>query len=167
VLFTRQEAMRTAKTEGLFPVPCVHRNLMRGSATGRMRMSTAHPDPDRVDVPIDCGADIFGTIAARDAGRLATKIIRVVNSLAQTSLLSVRHGALTPSDSAHILADIMALPSRVAEVIGTHSGAKQELAKRDGQTGQRIGVILCRGNIDRDWIQINLANFIPAPGRAP
>jgi len=194
----REEAMRVAETEGLFPVPPFHRELVRGVATYGMEMFAAKPDLDTVYVPIGCGSGICGTIAARDAMGLSTKVVGVVSTGAQTALLSVQNGRLTPTDSARTFADGMAVRVPVAEALAiygpgtdriiavsddevaeairifysdTHNLAEgagaaplaAALAERDRLTGQRVGVILCGGNIDRDWMQTILAGATPTP----
>lgn len=194
----REEAMRVAQTEGLFPVPPFHRELVRGVATYGMEMFAAKPDLDTVYVPIGCGSGICGTIAARDAMGLSTKIVGVVSTGAQTALLSVQNGRLTPTDSARTFADGMAVRVPVAEALeiygpgadrivtvsddevaeairiyysDTHNLAEgagaaplaAALAERDRLKGQRVGVILCGGNIDRDWMQTILSGGTPEP----
>lgn len=194
----REEAMRVAQTEGLFPVPPFHRELVRGVATYGMEMFAAKPDLDTVYVPIGCGSGICGTIAARDAMGLSTKIVGVVSTGAQTALLSVQNGHLTPTDSARTFADGMAVRVPVAEALeiygpgadrivtvsddevaeairiyftDTHNLAEgagaaplaAALAERDRLKGQRVGVILCGGNIDRDWMQTILSGGTPEP----
>lgn len=194
----REEAMRVAETEGLFPVPPFHRELVRGVATYGMEMFAAKPDLDTVYVPIGCGSGICGTIAARDAMGLSTKIVGVVSTGAQTALLSVQNGRLTPTDSARTFADGMAVRVPVAEALeiygpgadrivavsddevaeairiyftDTHNLAEgagaaplaAALAERDRLKGQRVGVILCGGNIDRDWMQTILSGGTPEP----
>lgn len=63
----KDEAMRLSEIEPLFPVPPFHRELVRGVATYGLELFRAHPDLDRVYVPIGCGSGICGVIAARDA----------------------------------------------------------------------------------------------------
>jgi len=194
----REEAMRVAETEGLFPVPPFHRELVRGVATYGMEMFAAKRDLDTVYVPIGCGSGICGTIAARDALGLSTKIVGVVSTGAQTALLSVQNGRLTPTETARTFADGMAVRVPVAEALeiyakgadriiavsddevaeairiyfsDTHNLAEgagaaplaAALAERDRLAGQRVGVILCGGNIDRDWMQAILAGGTPEP----
>ncbi|MFN3822997.1 MAG: threonine dehydratase [Pseudorhodobacter sp.] len=194
----REEAMRVAAIEGLFPVPPFHRELVRGVATYAMEMFVARPDLDTVYVPIGCGSGICGTIAARDALGLSTRVVGVVSTGAQTALLSVQNAALTPTDSAHTFADGMAVRVPVAEALEIYSkGAERiiavsddavaeairiylsdthnlaegagaaplaaALAERGQLAGQRVGVILCGGNIDRGWLQTILEGGTPEP----
>jgi len=105
----REQAMRVAETEGLFAVPPFHPELVRGVATYAHELFTAQPDLDTVYVPIGCGSGICGTILARDALGLKTRIVGVVAEGAQTAKLSVEAGRLTPTDSARTFADGMAV----------------------------------------------------------
>lgn len=72
----RLEARRSAAEEGPFLVPPHHREIVRGVATCGLELPTAVPDLDTVYVPIGRGSGICGTIAARDAPGLKTKIVR-------------------------------------------------------------------------------------------
>jgi len=105
----KAEAMRVAKAEGLFMVPPFHPELMRGVATYGFELFTAHPDLDTVYVPIGCGSGICGTITARDALGLDTKIVGVVSENAQTAKLSVEAGRMVETNSAVTFADGMAV----------------------------------------------------------
>ncbi len=105
----RQEAMRLAEQENLYPVPPFHTELLRGVATYGLELFTAYPDLDVVYVPIGCGSGICGVIAARDALGLKTDIVGVVSSNAQTAKLSVEAGRLIETNSADTIADGMAV----------------------------------------------------------
>lgn len=111
----REEAMRLAQTEPLYPVPPFHRELVRGVATYGLELFTAHPDLDVVYVPIGCGSGLCGTIAARDALGLETKIIGVVSENAAGAKLSVEAGKLVETNSANTFADGMAVRVPVQE----------------------------------------------------
>lgn len=105
----RQEAMRLAEQENLFPVPPFHTELLRGVATYGLELFTAHPDLEVVYVPIGCGSGICGVIAARDALGLKADIVGVVSSNAQTAKLSLEAGRLIETNSADTIADGMAV----------------------------------------------------------
>jgi len=105
----KAEAVRVAETEGLFVVPPFHPELVRGVATYGYELFTAHPDLDTVYVPIGCGSGICGTIIARDALGLETKIVGVVSENAQTAKLSVEAGRMVETDTATTFADGMAV----------------------------------------------------------
>lgn len=111
----RAEAMRLAEAEALFPVPPFHRELVRGVATYGLELFRAHPDLDRVYVPIGCGSGICGTIAARDALGLRTEIVGVVAANADAALRSVQAGRLVEGESARTFADGLAVRVPVAE----------------------------------------------------
>ena len=105
----KDEAMRLAATEPLYPVPPFHTELVRGVATYGLELFTAHPDLDVVYVPIGCGSGLCGTIAARDALGLKTEIVGVVAEKAAGAKLSVAAGRLIETNSAATFADGMAV----------------------------------------------------------
>ncbi len=121
----REEAERIAKTQNLFMVPSFHEALVRGVATYGYELFTAIANLDVVYVPIGCGSGICGTIMARDALGIDTKIIGVVSENAPTAKLSRDAGKLIETKSARTFADGMAvrIPVRQAFEIyqnGTH-----------------------------------------------
>ncbi|MDU8928644.1 threonine dehydratase [Alisedimentitalea sp. MJ-SS2] len=101
----KDEAMRLAASEPLYPVPPFHTELVRGVATYGYELFTAHPDLDVVYVPIGCGSGICGTIAARDALGLDTEIVGVVAEGAPCVKLSVDAGRLVETNEARTFAD--------------------------------------------------------------
>ncbi|WP_137699537.1 threonine dehydratase [Marimonas lutisalis] len=105
----REEAMRVAATEPLYPVPPFHAELVRGVATYGYELFSAHPDLDVVYVPIGCGSGLCGTIAARDALGLQCEIVGVVSDRAAGAKLSVEAGHLVETNSADTFADGMAV----------------------------------------------------------
>ncbi len=105
----REEAMRLAEAEALFPVPPFHRELVRGVATYGMELFAAHPDLDVVYVPIGCGSGICGVIAARDALGLKTDVVGVVSTEANGVKRSIEAGHLVETSSARTIADGMAV----------------------------------------------------------
>ena len=105
----REEAMRVAEAGDYYPVPPFHTELVRGVATYGFELFTTHPDLDTVYVPIGCGSGICGTIAARDALGLQTKIVGVVAEAAAGAQLSVEAGALVETNDARTFADGMAV----------------------------------------------------------
>lgn len=123
----KDEAMRVAATEPLFPVPPFHRELVRGVATYGLELFRAHPDLDRVYVPIGCGSGICGVIAARDALGLKTEIVGVVSAEADGALRSVRAGRPVPTDSARTFADGMAVRVPVAEALAIYGPGAHHL----------------------------------------
>jgi threonine dehydratase len=160
---------------------------VRGVATYAFELYTAQPDLDTVYVPIGCGSGVCGTILARDALGLKTKVVGVVSDLAQTAKLSVESGVLTETPNAATFADGMAVrvpvadafaiyskgcerivsvsDDAVAEAIRTYFRTTHNLSEGAGAAplaalmqeadvmrGKRVGVILCGGNIDTDWL---------------
>ncbi len=105
----REEAMRAAAAEGLFPVPPFHRELVRGVATYGFEFLRAAPPLDTVYVPIGCGSGICGVIAARDALGLQTEVVGVVAEAAPGAKLSFDSGRLTETNAARTFADGMAV----------------------------------------------------------
>jgi threonine dehydratase len=193
----REEAMRVAAVEGLFPVPPFHRELVRGVATYGWEMFRANPRLRTVYVPIGCGSGICGVIAARDAMGIDCAVVGVVSEAAQTAKLSVEAGRPVETASARTFADGMAVRVPVPEALAiygpgaarivtvsdaavagairayvtdTHNLAEgagaaplaAALQERDRIAGQEVGVILCGGNIDADWLATVLGGGVPA-----
>ncbi len=117
----RQEAMRLAEVENLFPVPPFHREMLRGVSTYGLELFRAHADLDVVYVPIGCGSGICGVITARDALGLKTDVVGVVSSQAQGAKLSVAAGRLVETNSANTIADGMAVRVPVQEAFEIYS----------------------------------------------
>ncbi|WP_224815593.1 threonine dehydratase [Hasllibacter sp. MH4015] len=192
----RTEAFRVAEEEGLMIVPPFHEELVRGVATYAWELFSNVPDLDTVYVPIGCGSGICGTILARDALGLKTKIVGVVSDAAQTAKLSVEAGHLVETDSAKTFADGMAVrvpvqaaydiyskgveriiavsDAEVAEAIRTYYHATHNLAEgagaaplaglmqeRAAMVGKKVAVILCGGNIDKEWLSTVLLGGVP------
>lgn len=135
----REEAYRVADEEGLFIVPPYHPELVRGVATYAYELFTAQPDLDTVYVPIGCGSGICGTIMARDALGLATKVVGVMSDRAQTAKLSVEAGRLVETNSANTFADGMAVRIPVQEAFDVYSkGAERIIAVSDDEVAEAI-----------------------------
>jgi threonine dehydratase len=135
----RAEAIRVAEQENLFIVPPFHEELVRGVATYAYELFTAQPNLDTVYVPIGCGSGICGTILARDALGLKTKIVGVVSEHAQTAKLSVEAGAMIETNSANTFADGMAVRMPVQEAFDIYSkGAERIVAVSDDHIAEAI-----------------------------
>lgn len=135
----KEEAFRVAALEGLTVVPPFHPELVRGVATYAFELFTAQPDLDTVYVPIGCGSGVCGTILARDALGLATKIVGVVSDNAQTAKLSVESGTLTQTESAITFADGMAVRVPVAEAFEIYSkGCERIVSVSDDAVAEAI-----------------------------
>ncbi len=99
------QARRLAADRGLHMVPAFHPWLVLGVATYGLELLGAVPDLDTVYVPIGQGSGICGTMAARDALRLRTKIVGVVAENAPAYALSFQRGEPVATDSAATIAD--------------------------------------------------------------
>lgn len=117
----RQEAMRVAADEALFPVPPFHPELVRGVATYALEFFRAAPPLDTVYVPIGAGSGICGVIAARDALGLATEVVGVVAEKADAAQQSVRAGRVIETPSARTFADGMAVRVPVADALAIYA----------------------------------------------
>ncbi|MEM7319522.1 MAG: threonine dehydratase [Pseudomonadota bacterium] len=193
----RIEAYRVAEQDGLFIVPPFHTELVRGVATYAYELFSAVPDLDTVYVPIGCGSGICGTILARDALGVKTRVVAVVSENAQTARLSAEAGHQVETRSAQSFADGMAVRVPVQEALDIYGpGADRFVSVSDDDVaeavrlyyrlihnvaegagaaplaalmkertaiqGQKVGVILCGGNIDTDWFRTILDGNTPA-----
>jgi threonine dehydratase len=113
----REEAMRLAAARGLEMVPSFHRDLVLGVATYALELLTAHPDTERLYVPIGQGSGICGCIAARDALGLRTEIIGVQAEGAPSYALSFSAGHPVSTNHADTFADGMATRVPDAEAL--------------------------------------------------
>lgn len=137
----REEAFRVANLEGLTVVPPFHIELVRGVATYAYELFSQKPDLDTVYVPIGCGSGVCGTILARDALGLKTKIVGVVSENAQTAKLSVESGVLTETDSATTFADGMAVRVPVQEAFDIYSkGCERIVSVSDDEVADAIRI---------------------------
>lgn len=105
----RVEAMRLAAEHGLFMVPAFHEALVTGVASYALEFFRAAPPLDTVYVPIGCGSGICGTIAARNALGLDTKVVGVVSTEAQAAKLSFEAGEVIETNGARSFADGVAV----------------------------------------------------------
>ncbi|MCJ8155802.1 threonine dehydratase [Sphingomonas sp. LaA6.9] len=112
----REEAQRRAADGKWFMVPPFHDALALGVASYALELFRAAPPLDTVYVPIGCGSGICGTIAARNALGLDTKVVGVVSTGAQAAKLSFEAGELIETNGAHSFADGVAVrvPVRAA-----------------------------------------------------
>jgi len=138
----RDEAVRYAGDNGLAVVPPFHRELVRGVASYAYELFQAVPDLDTVYVPIGCGSGICGTIAARDALGLKTRIVGVVSTLADCTKRSVEAGRMIETDSANTFADGIALRAPVAEALAIYGpGTERIVAVSDDEVAQAMRLI--------------------------
>ena len=130
----RPEAARIAEAEGLFMVPPFHRELVRGVATYGLELLTALPNLHTVYVPIGGGSGICGTIAARDALGLATRIVGVVTEGAPCVKLSFESGEPVATNTAQTMADGLAVRVPVPEALAIYrKGADRVVAVSDAE----------------------------------
>ena len=123
----KDEAMRLAVSEPLYPVPPFHKELVRGVATYGVELFTAHPNLDVVYVPIGCGSGICGTITARDALGLETEIVGVVAEGAPCVKLSVQAGRLIETNEARTFADGTCVRVPVQEAFDMYSNGASRI----------------------------------------
>lgn len=130
----KEAAMAAAATEGLFPVPPFHRELVRGVATYGYEMFRANPGLQTVYVPIGCGSGICGVIAARDALGIDCEVVGVVSARADGVRQSVAAGQLVETASARTFADGMAVRVPVQAAFDIYSkGAARILAVEEAE----------------------------------
>ena len=137
----REEAFRVAEAEGLFIVPPFHPELVRGVATYAFELLSDVPDLDTIYVPIGCGSGICGTILARDALGLSTKVVGVVSNAAQTAKLSAEAGRLVETNSANTFADGMAVRVPVADALAIYGpGAERIITVSDAEVAEAVRI---------------------------
>jgi len=135
----RREAQRLADADGLFLVPPFHREIVRGVATYGLELLTAVPDLDTVYVPIGCGSGICGTIAARDALGLRTRIVGVVSAGAPAAKLSFDAGRIISTPSVSTWADGLAVGTPVPEAFEVYrEGADRIVSVTDGEIREAV-----------------------------
>ncbi|MES2325600.1 MAG: threonine dehydratase [Pseudomonadota bacterium] len=105
---TREHALRVAEQEQLHMVPSWHEDLVAGVASGYLELFRAQPGLDLVLVPIGQGSGICAAIAARNALKLATRIVGVVSSHAPAYQLSFRAGQSIAAPVTTVIADGLA-----------------------------------------------------------
>jgi threonine dehydratase len=113
----REAAVRLAGERGLVMVPSFHRDLVAGVASYALELFRAAPPLDTVYVPIGLGSGLCGTIAARDALGLTTKVVGVVSTGAPAYALSFAAGKVVATNSADTMADGMAVRGPDAEAL--------------------------------------------------
>lgn len=135
----RVEAQRLAAERGLFVVPAFHEALMIGVASYALELFRAAPLLDTVYVPIGCGSGICGTIAARDALGLRTKVVGVVSTEALGAKLSFEAGRLIETNSARSFADGVAVRVPVQQAFDIYAkGAERIVAVSEGAIAEAM-----------------------------
>jgi threonine dehydratase len=113
----REEAARYATEHGLHFVRAFDMDLVRGVATCWMELFAAAPDLDVIFVPIGQGSGICAAIAARQASRLATRIVGVVSAQAPCHAQSFRERRVIEAPVTTQLADGLACRIPDAEAL--------------------------------------------------
>ncbi len=137
----KAEASRLALEQGLFMVPAYHGELVRGVASYGLELFQVAPDLDTVYVPVGCGSGLCGTIAARDALGLKTKVVGVVSAHVDAAKRSFEAGRLIASPSAFTFADGVAVCTPVQAALdyfGTR--ADRFVAVTDDEVAEAVRV---------------------------
>jgi len=135
----KAEALSRAAQYGLFMVPSYHAELVRGVASYGLELFDAVPDLDTVYVPVGCGSGLCGTIAARDALGLKTKVVGVVSAHVDAAKRSFEAGKLLPSPTAHTFADGVAVCTPVQDALDVFGkGAERFVAVTDDEVAEAI-----------------------------
>ena len=137
----KAEALRLSQEQGLFMVPAYHDQLVRGVASYGLELFDAVPDLDTVYVPVGCGSGLCGTIAARDALGLKTKIVGVVSAHVDAAKLSFEAGRLISSPTAYTFADGVAVCTPVQAALDYFGPrADRFVAVTDDEVAQAIRI---------------------------
>jgi len=103
-----EHAMDLAADRNLHPLRSFHPWLVAGVGTYALELFRAVPDLDTVYVPVGLGSGIVGTIAARNALGLRTRVVGVVAENAACYALSFARKQSVSTNSADTIADGMA-----------------------------------------------------------
>ena len=137
----KAEAMARAAQYGLFMVPSYHEELVRGVASYGLELFDAVPDLDTVYVPVGCGSGLCGTIAARDALGLKTKVVGVVSAHVDAAKQSFEAGRLIQNETAHTFADGVAVCTPVQSALDYFGkGAERFVAVTDDEVAEAIRI---------------------------
>lgn len=137
----KAEARRVSEAEGRMFVPSYHEQLVRGVASYGLELFDAVPDLDTVYVPVGCGSGLCGTIAARDALGLSTKVVGVVSAHVDGAKQSFEAGRLISTDTAYTFADGVAVCTPVQAALdyfGTR--ADRFVAVSDDEVAEAIRI---------------------------
>jgi threonine dehydratase len=112
-----EHAHGLAQRENLHFVPSFHRLLVQGVGVYALELFRAAGDLDAVYVPIGLGSGICGTIAARNALNLRTRVIGVVAEQAPCYALSFAEKRPVATERADTMADGVACRVPVPEAV--------------------------------------------------
>jgi threonine dehydratase len=137
----KAEAHARATQYGLFMVPSYHEELVRGVASYGLELFDAVPDLDTVYVPVGCGSGLCGTIAARNALGLKTKVVGVVSAHVDAAKRSFEAGHLIASPTAYTFADGVAVCTPVQPALDYFcKGAERFVAVTDDEVAEAIRI---------------------------
>lgn len=137
----KAEAHARAVQYGLFMVPSYHEELVRGVASYGLELFDAVSDIDTVYVPVGCGSGLCGTIAARNALGLKTKVVGVVSAHVDAAKRSFEQKRLIASETAYTFADGVAVCTPVQPALdyfGVH--AERFVAVTDDEVAEAIRI---------------------------
>ncbi len=100
-----EHAAQLERENGWHWVPSFDMRLVTGVSTYALELFTACPAIDTIYVPIGLGSGVCGTIAARNALGLATKVVGVVSSEAPAYALSFEAGEVMERETRTAIAD--------------------------------------------------------------
>lgn len=137
----KAEALSRAAQYGLFMVPSYDKELVRGVASYGLELFHAVPDLDTVYVPVGCGSGLCGTIAARDALGLKTKVVGVVSAHVDAAKQSFEAGHLIQNETAHTFADGVAVCTPVQAALDYFGkGAERFVGVTDDEVAEAIRI---------------------------
>ena len=110
-------ADRVAAARGWHRTPSFHPWLVAGVGTYALELFRGAPPLDTVYVPIGLGSGVCGTIAARDALGLPTRVVGVVSAGAPAYLDSLAAGRVVSRPVSTRIADGLACRTPVAEAL--------------------------------------------------
>jgi threonine dehydratase len=100
-----EHAAHLERENGWYRVPSFDLHLVTGVATYALEMFSECPELETVYVPIGMGTGVCGTIAARNALGLKTKVVGVVSSRAPAYALSLAAGEVREHEARTEIAD--------------------------------------------------------------
>jgi len=137
----KREAEARAAQYGLFMVPSYHDQLVLGVASYGLELFDAVPELDTVYVPVGCGSGLCGTIAARDALGLKTKVVGVVSAHVDGAKQSFEAGRLISTETAYTFADGVAVCTPVQAALDYFGPrADRFVAVTDDEVAQAVRI---------------------------
>jgi threonine dehydratase len=103
-----EHAERLERENGWHRIPNIDVRIVTGVSTWALELFSVCREMETIYVPIGMGSGVCGTIAARNALGLATKVVGVVSSLAPAYALSLEAGEVKEHEARTAIADGMA-----------------------------------------------------------